>query len=348
MQMHLNKTITGYFIIKGTSDVIEIQIAIFILVLLVYLFTLGGNMTILLLICLDFHLHTPMYFLLANLSIVDMSYTTTTLNKILTSFITGDKMISFIGCMTQTFMAGSLSVHELFILTAMSYDRYVAICNPLSYHLIMNHQNCALLASLCWVLGFLLIAPLVGILSSFSCYLSIEINHFLCDIVPLMKMTCSDTTVLDILFFYEGLFFFIIGPFLLTFISYIFIIAAILRIRSNTGRRKAFYTCSSHLTVIILHYTILVSQYLTPNSASTLESRKLFALFNTAAIPLLNPLIYSLKNKDVKAALRRRMNYLHCSVVVPFRPAGLRRSWGHVLPPQYPAAQFRVDLRGSW
>ncbi|CAI9536842.1 unnamed protein product [Staurois parvus] len=306
--MYLNKTITEYFIIKGISDALEIQITIFILVLLIYLFTLGGNMIILLLICLDSHLHTPMYFLLANLSIVDMSCTTTTLHMILKSFITGDKTISFFGCMVQTFMAGSLSVHELFILTAMSYDRYVAICNPLSYHLIMSHRNCALLTALCWVLGFLLVAPLVGILSSFSCYSSIEINHFLCDIVPLMKMTCSNTSLLDVLFFIEGLFLFTIIPFLLTFIPYIFIIAAILRIQSNTGRRKAFYTCSSHLTVVILLYMILASQYLTPGSTSSLDSKKLFALFNTVAIPLLNPLIYSLKNKDVKAALERKLN----------------------------------------
>ncbi|XP_018421048.1 PREDICTED: olfactory receptor 151-like [Nanorana parkeri] len=307
MQMYVNHTVVNYFIIKGISDVPEIQITIFILVFFVYLITVGGNMTILLLICMDSHLHTPMYFFLANLSIVDMSCTTATLNRILTSFVSGDKTISFYGCMAQTFMAGSLTVHELFILTVMSYDRYIAICNPLSYHLLMNHRNCALLASLCWALGFLLVAPLVGLLSSFSCYSSVEINHFLCDIVPLMKITCSNTSLLDIIFFIEGLFLFTIIPFLLTFTPYIFIIAAILKIRSNTGRRKAFYTCSSHLTAVILLYTILVCQYLTPSTTSTLDSKKRYALFNTAAIPLLNPLIYSLKNKDVKAALGRQL-----------------------------------------
>ncbi|XP_040181147.1 olfactory receptor 151-like [Rana temporaria] len=306
--MYVNHTITNYFIIKGISDVPEIQITIFIIVLLVYLITLVGNMTILLLICLDSHLHTPMYFFLANLSIVDMTCTTAALHKILMSFVTGDKMISFFCCMLQTFMSGSLTVHELFILTAMSYDRYVAICNPLSYHLIMSQRNCAFLASLCWVLGFLLVAPLVGILSSFSCYSSVEINHFLCDIVPLMKITCSNTSILDVLFFIEGLFLFTIIPFLLTFIPYIFILAAILRIQSNIGRRKAFYTCSSHLTIVILLYTILASQYLTPSSTNSLDSKKLFALFNAVAIPLLNPLIYSLKNKDVKVALGRKLN----------------------------------------
>ncbi|XP_068103929.1 olfactory receptor 5M11-like [Hyperolius riggenbachi] len=312
--MYLNQTLIDYFIIKGISDIPEAQIILFILVLVAYLITLSGNMIIFLLICMDSHLHIPMYFFLANLSIVDISSTTSALCKILTSFVTGDKTISFCGCMVQCFMSGSFTVHELFLLTAMSYDRYVAICNPLNYHLVMSPRTCVLLASFCWVIGFSLVCPLVGILSTFSCYLSIEINHFLCDIVPLMKITCSDTSALDTLFFIEGLFLFTIAPFLLTFMPYIFIIAAILKINSDTGRRKAFYTCSSHLTVVTLLYTILVCQYLTPSSASTLDSKKLYTLFNAAAVPLLNPLIYSLKNKAVKAALRKRLNL--CKVII--------------------------------
>ncbi|XP_075042057.1 olfactory receptor 13F1-like [Mixophyes fleayi] len=305
--MYINQTIIKYFIIKGISDVSELKITIFIVVLLIYLIILGGNMVIFGLVCMDPHLHTPMYFFLANLSIIDMTCPTVTLHKILTSFITGDKTVSFFGCMTQTFMIGSLTIDELFILTAMSYDRYMAICNPLSYNLIMNYRTCALLASSCWVLGFILPIPLIGILSSFSCYSSIEINHFFCDIVLLMKMTCSNSSVLDTLFFIEGLFLFTISPFFLTFVPYIFIIVAIIRIRSSTGRRKAFYTCSSHLTVVVLLYSILISQYMKPSS---LDSNKLYALINAAAVPLLNPLIYSFKNKDVKRALRRRVGWL--------------------------------------
>ncbi|KAM3912173.1 olfactory receptor 5B12-like [Leptodactylus fuscus] len=303
----MNETAVKYFIIKGITDVPELQIVLFIVVLLIYLITFGGNMVILMLICMDSHLHSPMYFFLANLSIVDMASTTTSLHKILISFMTGDQTISFYGCMTQSFMAGSFTVHELFILTAMSYDRYVAICRPLNYHLVMNHRTCVLLASSCWILGFLLVSPLVGILSSFSCYSSVEIHHFLCDIVPLLNITCSDTSILNILFFIEGLFLFTVAPFLLTFVPYIFIIVAILKIQTSHGRRKAFYTCSSHLTVVILLYTLLVIQYLVPSSSSNYDSKKLYALFNMAAIPLLNPLIYSFKNKDVKAALRRRI-----------------------------------------
>ncbi|XP_068103928.1 olfactory receptor 6C74-like [Hyperolius riggenbachi] len=305
--MYTNQTVR-YFIIRGFSDDPEMQIWIFFLVLIIYLITLGGNLTIFLLICVDRNLHTPMYCFLANLSVVDISSSTISLHKILTSFITHDKTISYLSCMLQTYLFGSLIGHELLILTAMSYDRYVAVCNPLRYHLVMNIRTCAILMSACWLVGFLQVAPIDGILYSFSCYSSIDVNHFFCDIVALMKTSCNDTSFLEFLFFIEGITVLSVTPFVLTFIPYIFIIIAILKIRSNRGRYKAFYTCSSHLTVVILLYTTLVSQYMTPNLSSTLDSKKYFALFNTAAVPMLNPLIYSLKNKDVKKALKRNLS----------------------------------------
>ncbi|KAM3912219.1 olfactory receptor 2G3-like [Leptodactylus fuscus] len=301
--MYVNKTINEYFILKGFSDTPELQAIIFVVILFVYLTTFGGNMTILILICLDSHLHTPMYFFLANLSIVDVSFTSTMLYKIFTSFMTWDKSISFYGCMVQSFMSGSFTVHELYILTAMSYDRYMAICMPLRYQLVMSRRTCVVLASLCWALGFIFIAPSAWILASFSCYSSIEINNFFCDIILLMKMTCSDTSVLEILFFIEGWFLFAVFPFFLTFVPYIFIIMAVLKIRTTTGKRKAFYTCSSHLTVVILLYTVNIVQYMLP---SNLDYKKFYTLINTVLVPLLNPLIYSLKNKDMKNALRKK------------------------------------------
>ncbi|KAM4641978.1 olfactory receptor 6C1-like [Discoglossus pictus] len=302
--MSTNQTQVTYFIIKGISDVPELQAPIFLLVLLMYLTTLGGNMTILLLVFLDCQLHTPMYFFLVNLSIMDMSSTTTTLYMVLSSFIFGDKTISFLGCMTQFYFFASLTGGELLILTAMSYDRYVAICNPLYYHVIMNCRLCTLLSLICWLWSFIETIPIVGLLSGFSCYSSRVINHFVCDIVPLQKLICSDTHLLDVSVFCLALFL-ATFPSLLTFISYLYIIGTILRIKSSTGRRKAFYTCSSHLSVIILLYGTLVFQYLRPTSEDSLDSNKLFSLFNTAAVPMLNPLIYSLKNKDVKSAMRR-------------------------------------------
>ncbi|KAM4641844.1 olfactory receptor 8B8-like [Discoglossus pictus] len=301
-----NYTTVMYFIIKGISDAPELQAPIFLLVLLIYLITLGGNMTVLLLVCVDPHLHTPMYFFLVNLSVMDMSSTTVTLHKILFSFVSGNNTISFIGCMTQFYFFLSLTAGALLILTAMSYDRYVAICNPLHYHVVMKPRVCTLLAIVCWVWGFTETMPYVVIISSFTCYLTIEINHFLCDILPLRKLTCSDTSLLDLSLSITSAFHSTI-PLLLTFIPYIFIIITIFRIKSSTGRRKAFYTCSSHLTVIIVLYGTLLTQYLIPSSMDSLESSKLFSLFNTAAVPVLNPLIYSLKNEAVKSALRRTL-----------------------------------------
>ncbi|XP_069800246.1 olfactory receptor 6C74-like [Dendropsophus ebraccatus] len=302
--MFPNQTNIRYFIISGITDVPELQLPIFLIVLLIYLITLGGNMILLFLVCLDHHLHTPMYFFLGNLSIVDMTSSTVTLNKILSSFVTRDKVISYVSCMIQMYMFGSLMGHELLLLAAMSYDRYVAICSPLRYHMVMNSRTCSLLASTCWVWGFLQVIPPFGILFSFSCYSSIEINHFLCDLFPLIRISCEDTSFLEKLFFIEGLLLFCLTPFLLTLVPYFFIINTILKIQGSVGRRKAFYTCSSHLTAVILLYTTLIGQYLTPSLSRALESKKYFALFNTAAVPMLNPMIYSLKNKDVKKAFR--------------------------------------------
>ncbi|XP_018419672.1 PREDICTED: olfactory receptor 6C3-like [Nanorana parkeri] len=302
-----NKTMVAYFVISGISNIPHLQVPIFLLVLLIYLNTLGGNMTILLLVFLDSHLHTPMYFFLANLSILDMSSSSITLHKVLAAFITRDKTVSFLGCIVQFYMFSSLACNQLLILTAMSFDRYVAICSPLRYSIIMNSRVCALLATVCWVLSFLEVVPYLVLLLEFTCYKSNIINHFFCDLVPLLSLTCSDTSALEMLSLIEGLLLLSLTPFVLTFTPYVFIITAIVRIRTSSGRYKAFYTCSSHLITVVLLYGTLVSQYLKPTTEDSLESNKLFSLFNTAAVPMLNPLIYSLNNKDVKAALKRTL-----------------------------------------
>ncbi|KAM4641971.1 olfactory receptor 6C4-like [Discoglossus pictus] len=302
-----NLTLFNYFVLKGISAIAELQTLISLLVLLLYLTILGGNLTILLLICLDPHLHTPMYFFLGNLSLLDMSSTTVTLHSTLVAFITGDKRVSFFGCMSQLFIFSFLMNNELYLLTAMSYDRYVAICNPLHYTMIMRYRVCVLLVIVCCLASFVFVTPFLVLLLEYSCYVSNIINHFFCDLVPVMKLSCSDTSALEMLTLTEGTITSLITPFSLTFISYVFIIGTILKIRSSTGRSKAFYTCSSHLTVVLLLYMTLICQYLRPISINSLESNKLFSLFNTAIVPMLNPLIYSLKNKDVKSALRRQV-----------------------------------------
>ncbi|KAM4641929.1 olfactory receptor 6C1-like [Discoglossus pictus] len=302
-----NLTLLSYLVIKGISSIPGLQTPIFLLVLLIYLIILGGNTTILLLICLDPHLHTPMYFFLGNLSLIDMSSTTVTLHSTLVTFITGDNTVSFLGCMSQLFIFSCLAENELLLLTAMSYDRYVAICNPLHYPMIMRYRVCALLVIVCCLVSFVFVTPYIVLLAEYSCYVSNIINHFFCDLVPLMKLSCSDTSVLEMLILTEGMFISFLTPCSLTFTSYVFIIGTILKIRSSTGRSKAFYTCSSHLTVVLLLYMTLICQYMRPISTDSLESNKLLALFNTAIVPMLNPLIYSLKNKDVKSALRRQL-----------------------------------------
>ncbi|KAM5145667.1 olfactory receptor 2AP1-like [Mantella aurantiaca] len=296
-----------FFILKGLSDIPQLQIPIFFLVLQIYLISCGGNMAIFLLVCLDSQLHTPMYFFLCNLSIVNISSTTVTLHKSLFKSVRGNNVVSFNDCMAQVYVYSWLCSNELIMLTIMSYDRYVAICNPLRYSTVMNGKVCVGLAMFSWLFSLLQVQPVTNVLSRLSCYVSNKINHFFCEIIGLMNLSCSDTSIVELLIFTQGVLLSTFTPFLLTFISYAFIIATIMRIRSTTGRSKAFYTCSSHLTVVTLHYTSLVCQYFTP--IGTTKSGTFLSLLNTAVIPMLNPFIYSLKNKAVKSALQRKLKY---------------------------------------
>ncbi|XP_069800176.1 olfactory receptor 2AP1-like [Dendropsophus ebraccatus] len=308
-----NQTVT-YFIIKGISELNELQVPVFLLVFLLYLYTLVGNMTILVLVCQERQLHTPMYFFLSNLSILDMSSTTVTLHKTLTTFITGNKTVSFAGCMAHTYFCMALECTELLILAVMSYDRYMAVCNPLHYHMIMSYRVCVLLAPICWVSGFVEVIPLSYILTNLTCFMTNVINHFFCDVLPLMEISCSDLALLQLWIHTENVFISGLMPFSLTVISYIFITLEILKIRTGSGRRKAFYTCSSHLTIVVLLYVTLFCLYLLPTSRSSLDSSKIFSLFNTAAVPLLNPIIYSLKNNEVKKATMKLFNFFHAKL----------------------------------
>ncbi|KAG8553007.1 hypothetical protein GDO81_003215 [Engystomops pustulosus] len=263
-------------------------------------------MTILLLFCLDVHLHTPMYFFVSNLSVIDIVSSTTTLHRIFVIFTTHNHMISAPGCMTQLFIFSTACSNEISILTAMSFDRYVAICRPLYYHTIMTWRLCGLLASVCWGFASIEVFPTIFMVSMFTCYVSKEIDHYFCDILPIRDITCSDTSVLDlfILIFGNLVIFILLG---LTLVPYTFIISCILKIISSSGRYKAFYTCSLHLMVVGIFYSSIFLQYMVTVFGGSTGSNKIFSLFNTAIVPMLNPLIYSLKNKDVKSALRRQL-----------------------------------------
>ncbi|KAM3912196.1 olfactory receptor 2AP1-like [Leptodactylus fuscus] len=301
----INQTMIEGFILKGISDVPELQVLIFLVVLLIYLICLGGNLTILLLVCCDRHLHTPMYFFLANLSVIDISGSTTTLHRIFVIFATHNHIISTLACMAQVYIFCTLTSNEISVLTAMSYDRYVAICRPLHYHTVMSRRFCGLLASVCWGFGLIEMIPTVVFISRFV-FPSKEIDHYFCDMLPMRDITCSDTSLLDfyILIFGNMNIFILLS---LTITPYIFIISCILRISSSTGRRKAFYTCSSHIMVVVLFYSSIILQYIGTISGNKMGSTKTFSLLNTAVVPMLNPLIYSLKNRDIKSALRRKL-----------------------------------------
>ncbi|KAM3912187.1 olfactory receptor 6C74-like [Leptodactylus fuscus] len=304
----INQTTIEDFLFKGISDVPDLQVLIFLLVLLIYLISLGGNLTILLLVCCDRHLHTPMYFFLANLSIIDISSSTTTLHSIFDLFTTHNHMVSTSACMTQLYMFCTLLSNEFSILAIMSYDRYVAICRPLHYHTVMSRRLCGLLASLSWGFGFIEEIPPIVLISRFTCYISKDIDHYFCDILPIRDITCSDTVPLDLYILIAGnLHIFLLLS--LTITSYIFIISCILRISSSTGRRKAFYTCSSHIMVVVLFYSSILLQYVGTVSGKKMGSNKILSLLNTAVVPMMNPLIYSLKNKDVKSALQRKLKF---------------------------------------
>ncbi|KAM3912190.1 olfactory receptor 6C3-like [Leptodactylus fuscus] len=303
----INQTMIEGFRLKGVSDVAGLQVLIFLLVLLIYLISLGGNLTILLLVCCDRHLHTPMYFFLANLSIIDISSSTTALHRIFDIFTTHNHKISTLSCMTQLFIYCGLISNEFSILAAMSYDRYVAICRPLHYHTVMSRRLCGLLASLSWNSGFVQDIPPFVSISRFTCYISKEIDHYFCDILPIWDIQ-GDTSLVDLYILTVGN----VNVFVLlslTITSYVFITSCILRISSSTGRRKAFYTCSSHIMVVVLFYSSIILQYLGTVSGGNMGSNKILSLLNTAVVPMVNPLIYSLKNKDVKSALQRKLKF---------------------------------------
>ncbi|XP_030050889.1 olfactory receptor 1G1-like [Microcaecilia unicolor] len=264
----------------------------------------------LILVCADTHLKKPMYFFLGNLSFLDICNTSVTLSTLLHTLIIGETLISFPLCIAQLYFFISFTGTEFFLLTAMAYDRYVAICNPLHYVLIMNRRNCVLLASASWIFGFIDMLPHTFLISQLSFCEGNKIDHFFCDALPLMKLSCSDLINIEIVIFIVGPFVVVI-PFGLTLTSYMYIISRILKIHSANGRRKTFSTCSSHLTIVILFYGTIICVYMRPASMYSPDEDKLFSLLYTALIPMLNPIIYSLRNEDIKKSLTKFVTMNH-------------------------------------
>ncbi|XP_006117006.3 olfactory receptor 5AP2-like [Pelodiscus sinensis] len=301
-----NHTPITEFILSGLTDQPELQVPLFVIFLAMYVTTVSGNLSILLLISLDSHLHTPMYFFLASLSFLDICYSPVISPKMLQDFLSETKTISYNGCAAQMFFFGALATTECFLLAVMAYDRYVAICKPLHYRVVMSCRVCMLLVSTSYVGGFAHSTVHTGFAFTLSFCGPNKINHFFCDIPPVIKLSCSDTHLNEMVMFIATLF--ISGCSSLTIlVSYSCILVTILRIPSAQGRRKAFSTCTSHITSVSIFYGTILFMYLRPAFSSSQQQDQVASVFYTLVIPMLNPLIYSLRNKEVKDALRRTM-----------------------------------------
>ncbi|XP_032091935.1 olfactory receptor 6B1-like [Thamnophis elegans] len=299
-----NQTVIKEFILLGFTHIQNIRIILLLVFLIIYIMTIAGNILIVLLVATDRHLHTPMYFFLGNLSCLESFYSSAILPRMLASFFSGDRSISINGCFVQHYFFAYLAAVECYLLSAMSYDRYVAICKPLHYVFVMNGKLCLLLAAGSWVTGFIASTITIILMSRLVFCGPNEIDHFFCDTYPIMQLSCSNTLLLRILILtFVSLF--TLPPFTLTLLSYTFIISTIFKIPSTIGKQKAFSTCSSHLIVVTIYYGSITVAYALPDSNSLSNWNKVISAFYTILTPLINPLIYSLRNKEVKDSLQR-------------------------------------------
>nr|XP_014433566.1 olfactory receptor 10A4-like [Pelodiscus sinensis] len=298
-----NQTISDVFILVGFSYLNKLQILLFLVFLVTYLLTLMGNLLVILLIKLNPSLHTPMYFFLVNLSFLEICCTTSVTPQLLVHLLVEEKTISFRGCAAQVYVFDITGLTACCLLAAMAYDRYMAICRPLHYTTIMSIRVCAWLAAASWFISMSVAVAQTTWLFSQSFCGSHRIHHYFCCAPTLEKMLCTGIRK-NVIVGLSVLALFIIGPFLLIVLSYVRIISTILRLPSAEGRHKAFSTCSSHLTVVTLLYGTGLLSYIKPTSSSTPESDQLISIIYTVVTPMLNPIIYTLRNKDVHGAFR--------------------------------------------
>uniref|UniRef100_A0A674JJR0 Olfactory receptor n=1 Tax=Terrapene triunguis TaxID=2587831 RepID=A0A674JJR0_9SAUR len=302
----MNHTTVTEFILVGFSNHPNLQVPLFLIFLGIYTITLTGNVLIILVTSFDPALNSPMYFFLRNLASLEICFNLVIVPKMLVNLLVENKAISFAGCAAQMYFFFFFGAAECCLLAAMAYDRYVAICNPLHYPDIMTRRACFQLAGASWFSGF----PVATVQTTWIFSLPFcgpnQVNHFFCDSPPVLELSCADTSLFEI----EALtatVLFIMFPFLLILVSYVRIITTILRMPSEEGRRKAFSTCSSHLVVVTLFYGTASSTYFRPKSSYSPDTKKLISLSYTVITPMLNPIIYSLRNKEVKGALRRTL-----------------------------------------
>ena len=292
------------FILAGLTEQPQLQLPLFLLFLGIYVVTVMGNLGMITLIGLSSHLHTPMYHFLTNLSFIDLCQSTVITPKMLVNFVTEKNIISYPECMTQLYFFIIFAIAESHMLAAMAYDRYVAICNPLLYNITISYHICFFLTVGVYMLGITGSTIHTGfMLRLFFCKNNI-INHYFCDLFPLLELSCSSIYVNELLVIFLSAFN-ILTPALVILASYIFIISSILQIHSMEGRSKAFSTCSSHMAAVAIFYGSAAFMYLQPSSVSSMDQGKVSSVFYTIIVPMLNPLIYSLRNRDVKFALKK-------------------------------------------
>nr|XP_056720563.1 olfactory receptor 1020-like [Euleptes europaea] len=301
IQNRTNLTANTIFILLGFSYHPELQTLLFLAFLTIFMLTVVGNLVIVVLVVSDGHLHTLMYFFLGNLSCLEICYTSTIIPRLVFCLLTGDRTISVHGCILQYFFFGSLASTECYLLAVMSYDRYLPICRPLRNTYLMNGRICFGLLAISWMTGVVNVSVITPLL--LFCVPN-EIEHFFCDLAPLFKLSCNSTHLVELVtFIFASIH--TLPPFLLTLISYLCIIINILQMRSKASRQKAFSTCSSHFIVVTLFYGSLICVCLLPETNTWKELHKTFSLFYTSFTPMFNPLIYSLRNREIKAALVR-------------------------------------------
>ncbi|XP_049633925.1 olfactory receptor 151 [Suncus etruscus] len=300
-----NQSMVTEFILGGLTNRPELQLPLFLLFLGIYLVTMIGNVGLFVLICLSPQLHSPMYFFLSNLSLVDLCYSSVITPKMLVNFVAEQNLLSYASCLSQLYFFLVFVIAECYMLTVMAYDRYVAICSPLLYSAIMSQSLCALLVALVYAMGIIGATIETGLMLQLS-YCEQLIRHYFCDILPLMKLSCSSTYDIELtVFLLAGFNIIVTGATVL--VSYAFIVSSILRISTTAGRAKAFSTCSSHLAAVGMFYGSTAFMYLKPSTATSLAQENMASIFYTTVIPMLNPLIYSLRNKEVKDAMHKML-----------------------------------------
>ncbi|KAM5171576.1 olfactory receptor 1M1-like [Mantella aurantiaca] len=288
----------------------KISCLIFILLLLIYCVLICGNLLIITLVSYSKSLHSPMYFFISQLAVIDILLATVILPSDLHILLVKETILSFSACITQFYFFVVTEAAEYLLLTAMSYDRYLAICKPLHYTSIMNQQVCWIMVSICWTLSILIILIYTISITKLQFCGPNVIDHFFCDLDPLLQLSCSDTSIVQLEITLIGAIF-LVNPFLVIIVSYIYIIIAILKIPSTSGKQKAFSTCSSHLTVVCTYFITIVCVYYVPGIGKSMNVSKFLSLLYTAGTPLMNPIIYSLRNKDLKKILKKKFKSAH-------------------------------------